>query len=103
MSTNIFQAGDRVIIDPVVANKDMKGRVFEVVRHLKVDYDLKPLDGVGPFVRAQPGCCYPPRGTVGQADRRGGRALVDRLHGPGEAARNIDPKTLFVVPPTAPR
>ncbi|SEB75858.1 hypothetical protein [Rhodococcus koreensis] len=59
MSKNIFQAGDRVIIDPVVANKDMNGRVFEVVRRLKVNYELTPLDGVGPGVRAQPQVLVP--------------------------------------------
>lgn len=97
MSTNIFQAGDRVIIDPVVANKDMKGRVFEVVRRLKVNYDVKPLDGVGPLVRAQPEVLLPApaellaKPIVAVAPlSTGSMVRVKR-------ARNIDPTTLFVV------
>ncbi|MFV9456927.1 hypothetical protein ACNJ7E_26295 [Rhodococcus sp. NM-2] len=97
MSTNIFQAGDRVIIDPVVANKDMKGRVFEVVRRLKVNYDVKPLDGVGPLVRAQPEVLLPAPAellakpiVVVAPLSTGSTVRVKR-------ARNIDPTTLFVV------
>ena len=97
MSTNIFQAGDRVIIDPVVANKDMKGRVFEVVRQLKVNYDLKPLDGVGPLVRAQPEVLLPApaellaKPIVAVAPLSTGSTVRVKR------ARNIDPTTLFVV------
>ncbi len=97
MSTNIFQAGDRVIIDPVVANKDMKGRVFEVVRRLKVNYDVKPLDGVGPLVRAQPEVLLPApaellaKPIVAVAPLSTGSTVRVKR------ARNIDPTTLFVV------
>ncbi|QSE87034.1 hypothetical protein [Rhodococcus koreensis] len=97
MSKNIFQAGDRVIIDPVVANKDMKGRVFEVVRRLKVNYDVKPLDGVGPLVRAQPEVLLPApaellaKPIVAVAPLSTGSTVRVKR------ARNIDPKTLFVV------
>lgn len=97
MSKNIFQAGDRVIIDPVVANKDMQGRVFEVVRQLKVNYELKPLDGVGPGVRAQPEVLLPApaellaKPIIAVAPlSTGGVVRVKQ-------ARNIDPETLFVV------
>lgn len=97
MSTNIFQAGDRVIIDPVVANKDMKGRVFEVVRRLKVNYDVKPLDGVGPLVRAQPEVLLPApvellaKPIVAVAPLSTGSTVRVKR------APNIDPTTLFVV------
>lgn len=97
MSTNIFQAGDRVIIDPVVANKDMKGRVFEVVRRLKVNYDVKPLDGVGPLMRAQPEVLLPApaellaKPIVAVAPLSTGSTVRVKR------ARNIDPTTLFVV------
>ncbi|MBC2637498.1 MULTISPECIES: hypothetical protein [unclassified Rhodococcus (in: high G+C Gram-positive bacteria)] len=97
MSTNIFQAGDRVIIDPVVANKDMKGRVFEVVRRLKVNYDVKPLDGVGSLVRAQPEVLLPApaellaKPIVAVAPLSTGSTVRVKR------ARNIDPTTLFVV------
>ena len=97
MSKNIFQAGDRVIIDPVVANKDMKGRVFEVVRRLKVNYDVKPLDGVGPLVRAQPEVLLPApaellaKPIVAVAPLSTGSTVRVKR------ARNIDPTTLFVV------
>ena len=97
MSKNIFQAGDRVIIDPVVANKDMKGRVFEVVRRLKVNYDVKPLDGVGPLVRAQPEVLLPApaellaKPIVAVAPLSTGSTVRVKR------ARNIDPKRLFVV------
>ncbi|MDV7246218.1 MULTISPECIES: hypothetical protein [Rhodococcus] len=97
MSKNIFQAGDRVIIDPVVANKDMKGRVFEVVRQLKVNYELKPLDGIGPGVRAQPEVLLPApedllaKPIVAVAPLSTGSTVRVKQ------ARNIDPTTLFVV------
>ncbi|UNN05296.1 hypothetical protein [Rhodococcus opacus] len=97
MAKNIFQAGDRVIIDPVVANKDMKGRVFEVVRRLKVNYDVKPLDGVGPLVRAQPEVLLPApaellaKPIVAVAPLSTGSTVRVKR------ARNIDPTTLFVV------
>ncbi|CAG7642631.1 hypothetical protein SIM91_02360 [Rhodococcus opacus] len=97
MSTNSFQAGDRVIIDPVVANKDMKGRVFEVVRRLKVNYDVKPLDGVGPLVRAQPEVLLP---APAELLAKPIVAVVPLSTGSTvrvKRARNIDPTTLFVV------
>ena len=97
MSKNIFQAGDRVIIDLVVANKDMTGRVFEVVRQLKVNYELKPLDGVGPGVRAQPGALLPAPATLLAKPIIAVAPLSTGSTVRVKRARNIDPETLFVV------
>ena len=97
MSKNIFQAGDRVIIDPVVANKDMTGRVFEVVRQLKVNYELKPLDGVGPGVRAQPEVLLPAPAELLAKPIIAVAPLSTGSTVRVKRARNIDPETLFVV------
>ncbi|MFC9553623.1 hypothetical protein ACFTWF_22475 [Rhodococcus sp. NPDC056960] len=97
MSKNEFQTGDKVIIDPLFATKDMKNRVFEVKRRLKVNYELTPLDGIGHGVRAQPEVLIPApeellaKPIIAVAPLSIGNTVRVKR------ARNIDPTTLFVV------
>lgn len=96
MSNNDFKAGDKVIIDPMYATKAMEGRVFEVARRLKVNYSLKPVDGVGRGVTAPPAALMPAptellaKPIVTFAPLTEGSTVRVK-------ARNIDPTTLFVV------
>ena len=75
MSENEFQSGDRVIIDPEYVTKSLRGRVFEVVRRMKVNYELRAARRCRPQFGGPPwGDRARPQGTVGEADR-GGHAL----------------------------
>lgn len=96
MSENEFQSGDRVIIDPEYVTKSLRGRVFEVVRRMKVNYELRPLDGVGRNLAAHPGEIVPaPKELLAKPIvavtpfELGSTVRVK--------AANIDPSTLFVV------
>ncbi|WP_137873779.1 hypothetical protein [Rhodococcus sp. Q] len=103
MPQNEFKAGDKVIINPMFASKDRRDRIFEVVKKNRVNYLLKPVDGVGPGVNAQPGALLPAP-----------QHLLDRPIAPVAAlcigalvrvkvSRNIDPSTLFVVLSNGPK
>ncbi|MDN5758321.1 MAG: hypothetical protein L0H59_07280 [Tomitella sp.] len=54
-----FAPGDKVIIDPEFARRSDAGRAYIVDRKLKVNYVIKPADGVGLDVKARPEMLQP--------------------------------------------
>ena len=96
MSENEFQSGDRVIIDPQYVTKSLRGRVFEVVRRMKVNYELAPLDGVGRNVAAHPGRIVPaPKELLAKPIVTVATLAVGSTV--RVKAADVDPSTLFVV------
>lgn len=61
--TTILKPGDLVVVDPTYATSRHAGRVFRVVRYLKVNVEVEPLDGGRPL-RGAPALFVPYEGDV---------------------------------------